>query len=75
MATLNPECQQGKHRNCNGCGWDEDIDEVADCPCLCHRPDAVDPALVTRLHNDPDYQRALAKARGVVARARGQEVP
>lgn len=28
-----PECQQGKHENCNGVTWDMVLDEEAVCPC------------------------------------------
>lgn len=35
----NPECQQGKHLNCDGFTWDELSDVLADCPCLCHSHD------------------------------------
>jgi len=31
-----PECEQGKHRNCNGTAWDFDADELVPCGC----PDA-----------------------------------
>ncbi|QGZ16921.1 hypothetical protein SEA_LITTLETOKYO_29 [Arthrobacter phage LittleTokyo] len=33
---LNPECRDGKHRNCNGEGWDTWADDATDCPCECH---------------------------------------
>lgn len=36
VITPNPECRDGKHRNCNGEGWDMWTDEPADCPCECH---------------------------------------
>lgn len=36
MIQTNPECAAGKHRNCNGVGWDVDADRPADCPCSCH---------------------------------------
>lgn len=32
----NPECAQGKHDNCDGTGWDIDLDRTAQCPCSCH---------------------------------------
>lgn len=32
----NPECRDGKHRNCNQEGWNEQADEPTDCPCECH---------------------------------------
>jgi hypothetical protein len=28
-----PECQQGKHGNCDGTSWDDLRDEPTDCPC------------------------------------------
>lgn len=28
-----PECDQGKHRNCNGTAWDFDADELVACGC------------------------------------------
>lgn len=34
--TGNPECQAGKHGNCNGQELDPDIDEFTDCSCVCH---------------------------------------
>ena len=33
---VNPECAEGKHRNCDGSGWDLAIDASAECPCRCH---------------------------------------
>jgi hypothetical protein len=30
---LCPECRAGKHRNCDGTGWDIDADERVPCPC------------------------------------------
>ena len=33
----NPECRDGKHRNCNTEGWDTWDDDAADCPCECHQ--------------------------------------
>lgn len=35
-----PECQQGKHGNCDGTGWDNLRDEPTDCPCALrdHQP-------------------------------------
>ena len=33
---MNPECKQGKHRNCDGTAWDDDTDELASCRCTCH---------------------------------------
>lgn len=37
-ATLNPDCEQGKHTACSGDGWDRKADERAPCDCLCHHP-------------------------------------
>jgi len=28
-----PECQQGKHGNCDGVTWDNLADGYVDCPC------------------------------------------
>jgi hypothetical protein len=28
-----PECQQGKHQNCDGLTWDFEIDKLAHCDC------------------------------------------
>lgn len=28
-----PECEQGKHGNCDGTTWDTLRDEPTDCPC------------------------------------------
>jgi len=28
-----PDCEQGKHRNCTGEAWDNDVDDFAPCPC------------------------------------------
>lgn len=33
---MNPECKQGKHRNCDGSGWDHEHDCPAMCTCTCH---------------------------------------
>lgn len=33
---VNPECAEGKHRNCDGSGWDLVADVPCDCPCRCH---------------------------------------
>ena len=34
---MNPECRDGKHKNCDGLGFDFDTDEFTDCPCKCHK--------------------------------------
>ena len=31
--TVCPECRDGKHGNCNGYGWDYELDEPTACPC------------------------------------------
>lgn len=36
MITPNPDCQAGKHTACSGEAWDDTMDELAACPCLCH---------------------------------------
>lgn len=28
-----PECRQGKHGNCNGDSWDNEVDDFVDCAC------------------------------------------
>jgi hypothetical protein len=28
-----PECQQGKHQNCDGLAWDFEIDKLTHCDC------------------------------------------
>lgn len=33
---LNPECAEGKHRNCNRHAWDNYEDELTNCACRCH---------------------------------------
>ena len=40
---LNPDCRDGKHRSCNGAGWDLTNDIGTDCPCNCHA-ERCDPA-------------------------------
>jgi hypothetical protein len=32
----NPECQQGKHPNCDGRAWDHEADVEVACRCSCH---------------------------------------
>lgn len=34
----NPECQAGKHANCDGECWDLATDKLVPCPCTCHMP-------------------------------------
>lgn len=36
---MNPECRDGKHKNCSGTGLDLDLDEFVNCPCACHDTD------------------------------------
>lgn len=33
---IDPDCSTGKHGNCNGTGWNLDLDCVDICPCVCH---------------------------------------
>jgi hypothetical protein len=33
---VNPDCEAGKHRACNGEAWDFTRDELAVCLCPCH---------------------------------------
>ena len=33
---MDPDCAAGKHTNCDGTGWDEETEALADCPCSCH---------------------------------------
>jgi hypothetical protein len=35
---IDPDCAAGKHNNCDGTGWDENTEALADCPCTCHAP-------------------------------------
>jgi hypothetical protein len=35
-----PECQQGKHDNCDGTTWDDWRDTYAECPCAGRGHDA-----------------------------------
>lgn len=28
-----PECDQGKHGNCDGTAWDVEADDRIECPC------------------------------------------
>ena len=37
-ALLDPDCEAGKHWNCDGTSWDNDADRSCDCPCTCHTP-------------------------------------
>jgi hypothetical protein len=32
-APICPECEQGKHPNCNGEAWDSVTDSITDCKC------------------------------------------
>ena len=34
---MNPECRDGKHRNCDAQGWNLSADAPCVCPCACHR--------------------------------------
>lgn len=34
---LNPECRDGKHRNCGGDAWNDDVDKQVLCECECHQ--------------------------------------
>lgn len=36
MITISPDCVAGKCAACSGDGWDEDADELAPCPHVCH---------------------------------------
>lgn len=41
---MNPECRAGKHSNCDGQGWREDLGHIGPCLCGCHektRPQVV----------------------------------
>lgn len=35
---LSPDCLDTNHRACSGNGWCEQSENVAPCPCSCHRP-------------------------------------
>jgi hypothetical protein len=42
---MNPECIEGKHRNCDTDAWCLITDGITDCECTCHpRPINGDPA-------------------------------
>jgi hypothetical protein len=49
MIEPNPECRDGKHKNCDGVGWDMDQDEPCKCPCQCH----------VRLRIIADYRKSV----------------
>ncbi len=33
---MNPDCRDGKHRACDGSGWDTTTDAPTTCRCPCH---------------------------------------
>lgn len=33
---IDPDCASGKHWNCTGESWDNELDASAPCPCVCH---------------------------------------
>lgn len=33
---MNPECRAGKHQNCDGQGWRDDLGNIGPCLCGCH---------------------------------------
>jgi hypothetical protein len=33
MESICPECKQGKHQNCTGDAFDEDLDDIVACYC------------------------------------------
>lgn len=35
---MNPECRAGKHSNCDGNGWRDDLGRIGPCLCGCHDP-------------------------------------
>jgi hypothetical protein len=37
---LNPDCRGGKHRACNGDGWDVIADAPTPCECGCHNAES-----------------------------------
>lgn len=39
---INPECREGKHRNCNTLVLDTITDEIARCLCECHIDDTTE---------------------------------
>jgi len=39
MILINPDCRDGKHRNCAGDGWDTEREVSCGCPCDCHNPE------------------------------------
>lgn len=41
---IDPDCNDGKHHNCDGTAWDWDTDQPTYCRCTCHGPAASTPA-------------------------------
>ncbi|WP_275902175.1 hypothetical protein [Brevibacterium zhoupengii] len=37
--SINPECRDGKHLNCAEDAWDDELDQLTDCACTCHKND------------------------------------
>jgi hypothetical protein len=33
---MDPDCRDGKHRNCDGMAWSNELDRPAPCSCRCH---------------------------------------
>jgi hypothetical protein len=33
---MNPECAAGKHDNCDGKAWRDDLNDIGSCRCGCH---------------------------------------
>jgi hypothetical protein len=40
---VSPDCWAGKHRACDGAGWDMDLDQPAPCQCPCHTAPSREP--------------------------------
>lgn len=69
--TINPECNEGKHANCNGKAWDMDKEESCDCMCDCHLPEhkfMTEQEMVERFH------KTFGAAVGIIPRAVPEEL-
>jgi hypothetical protein len=71
-----PDCEQGKHFNCDGRAWDNDADDYAPCPCAhtghgqatarCDLSGLLVDQCACRIHTPPEPDRAIDRA--IVAR-------
>ena len=46
---IGPDCHEGKHRACDGRGFDPVADEIIECACTCHTEPAGDAADMSAL--------------------------